>query len=98
MLMKENKSEVCICGLNGHVFIDETATLTPDEVEEERIRIEKETMEITIDNFREFSGTIILTNEEPSWFKLMGLLGGWYWKGKVPRMRGKRLWWVRNSS
>ena len=108
--MKENKSEVCDSGINAiywsimegdeekRIYVfggnDETMTFkgitfVPDEdesLEEEYLRLREQT---------EFAGECTVSTK---FIRQMQMAIGIYWKGKVPRMRGKRLWWVRNSS
>lgn len=105
--MKENKSEVCgtgwdamyvdimegieepriyVVGSNDEPMTFKGITVVPDEdesLEEEYLRLREQT---------EFAGECTVS---PKFIRQMQMAIGVYWMGKVPRMRGKRLWWVK---
>ena len=105
--MKGNKSEVCGTGIDAlywdimegeeekriYIFNDNDEPMTfkgisfvsleDESVEEEYLRLREQT---------EFAGECTLSAE---FIRQMQMAIGIYWIGKVPKMRGKRLWWVK---
>lgn len=77
-----------VVGSNDEPMTFKGISIVPDEdesLEEEYLRLREQT---------EFAGECTVS---PRFIRQMQMAIGVYWKGKVPRIRGDRLWWNESN-